>query len=156
MRMCFTVDEPKGLESVVSYHFGHAPYYVMVDVDGNRVTNVVSMENPMAGEHNPGDLPTFMKENGVNVIVSGGMGPRAQEYFASYGIRTVVGVYGKVKDVLEEYLNGNVEYALTASGEHHHYSDNEEIDRLVKEVKAIREQLAELKGVVKKLEEKVG
>ncbi len=155
MKICFTVDDPKGLESIVSYHFGHAPYYVMVELDGSDIVNVVSIKNPMGGEHNPGDLPTFMKENGVDVIVSGGMGPRAQEYFASLGIKAIVGAYGTVKDVLQEYLKGEVGYQTTKVSEHHHYSENEEIDRLTKEIKAIREQLAELKGIVKMLEEKI-
>lgn len=32
MKICFTADEPRGLESVLSYHFGHCPYYVIVDL----------------------------------------------------------------------------------------------------------------------------
>lgn len=64
----------------------------------------------MADEHNPGDLPLFMKERGIQMIVTGGMGPRARDYFESFGIKTVVGAYGRGKDLLEEIVKGKVEY----------------------------------------------
>jgi predicted Fe-Mo cluster-binding NifX family protein len=40
MRIYFTSDENRGLESTMSYHFGHCPYFVIVDVEGNVVKNV--------------------------------------------------------------------------------------------------------------------
>ena len=157
MKICFTADEPNGLESVLSYHFGHCPYYVIVDVEGNEVKNVRSIPNPMADEHNPGDLPAFMKEQGINIIITGGMGPKAQQYFEDYGIKPVTGTYGRVKDVLEEYLHGKVSYGTTEATEPHEYKkdENDKIEQLKKEVAALREQLADLKSVLKRVEEKL-
>ncbi len=162
MRICFTSDEAKDLESVMSYHFGHCPYFVIVDVtnDGN-VTNVESIENPLADEHNAGDLPAFMKSKNVDVIITGGMGPKAQQYFADYGIKPVIGAYGRVKDVLEEFLQKKVTYTPYRNEEaktvhmEHHANENEEIDRLKKEVIALREEIADLKSILKRLEEKL-
>jgi len=155
MKICFTADEPKGLESTVSYHFGHCPYYVIVDVVGNVVKNVESIQNPMAEEHNEGDLPAFMKEKGIDVIITGGMGPRAQEFFESYGIETYTGAYGKVKDVLEEYLQGEIE--VEEKEETHHKEgeeENKDIKMLKEEVADLRRQIAELKSLIKEIEKK--
>lgn len=150
-RVCFTADEANGLDSVMSYHFGHCPYFVIVDVEGNEVRSVKSITNPLGGEHNPGDLPTFMKEQGVNVIITGGMGPKAQEYFKNFGIEPVIGAYGKVKDVLEEYLHGKVNYNPIETTETEKKEGEEsEIERLKKEVVALRKQLADLKSMLKK------
>ncbi len=157
MRICFTADEANGLESVISYHFGHCPYYVIVDVDGKVVKNVESIPNPMAEEHSAGDLPSYMKEQGINVIVTGGMGPKAQEFFQSYSIETVTGTYGKVKDVLEEYLQGKVEYEKEEKecGEHHHEEgENNDLRMLKEEVADLRRQIADLKSIIKGVEEK--
>lgn len=154
MRICFTADEANGLESVVSYHFGHCPYYVIVDIDGNVVKNVESIPNPMAEEHNAGDLPSYMKEQGIDVIVTGGMGPKAQEFFKNYGIEVFTGAYGKVKDVLEEYLHSKVKYEEMEKeyGEHHHEEgENNDLRMLKEEVADLRRQIADLKSMIKEI-----
>ncbi len=162
MRICFTSDQANGLDSVMSYHFGHCPYFVLVDVEGNRVINVESIPNPFADEHNAGDLPSFMHSKGVNVIITGGMGPKAQQYFADYGITPVIGAYGKIRDVLEEYLKSKVEVTKPVNrpvSEQHSEpksKEEEEVERLKKEVAALREQIADLKSLLKALEEKLG
>ncbi len=160
MKICFTSDEQNGLESVLSYHFGHCPYYVMVDMAGNEVKNVESVPNEMAEGHNPGDLPSYMKSQGVDVIITGGMGPKAQQYFEDYGIKAVTGAYGKVKEVLEEFLQSKI----VVSGknekveEHHEEQSGEksEIGRLEEENIDLRRQIADLKSRMAKLEEKMG
>ncbi len=160
MKICFTSDEQNGLESVLSYHFGHCPYYVIVDVDGNEVKRVDSISNPMADGHNPGDLPSFMKERDVDVIITGGMGPKAQQYFADYGIKAVTGAYGKVKDVLEEYLNSKItvreEKTEVEEQRGSNESDGGDIDKLKKENIDLRRQVADLKSRLTALEKKIG
>ena len=160
MRICFTSDQNNGLDSVMSYHFGRCPYFFIVDVDENgNVSNVESIPNPLADEHNPGELPSFMKSKGVDVIITGGMGPKAQQYFASFGIKPVIGAYGRVKDVLEEYLKNKVHYAPGPSvGEEpseEKKSGSDEVERLKKEVAFLREQIADLKSLLKEIEEKL-
>ena len=160
MRICFTSDQNSGLDSVMSYHFGRCPYFVIVDIDENgNVSDVESIPNPLADEHNPGELPSFMKSKGVDVIITGGMGPKAQQYFASFGIKPVIGAYGRVKDVLEEYLKNKVHYAPGPSvGEEpseEEKSGSDEIERLKKEVAFLREEIADLKSLLKEIEEKL-
>ncbi len=158
MRICFTSDQANGLDSVVSYHFGHCPYFILVDVEENRVVNVESISNPFANEHNAGDLPSFMHSKGVNVIITGGMGPKAQQYFADYGITPVIGAYGKIRDVLEEYLKSKVKVTkfVDRPVSEQESKEDEEVERLKKEVTALREQIADLKSLLKSLEEKIG
>jgi Uncharacterized conserved protein len=167
MRICFTSDENKGLESTMSYHFGHCPYFVIVDVEGMVVKNVESIPNPLADEHNPGDLPAFMKEKGVDVIITGGMGPKAQAFFKDYGITPVIGAYGKVKDVLEEYLQGSVTYAEeekanveseSCCGEDETESDeglDKEVDRMKKDITALRKEIADLKSLLIEISKRI-
>ncbi len=157
MRIAFTSDEKNGLESTMSYHFGHCPYFIIVEIDDNKgILNVKSMENPLAKEHAAGDLPNLMKELGINIIATGGMGPKAQEFFAAFGIKPIIGVYGKVKDVLEEILGTKVDYfekekpAETMEHKHEEIIDIEdEVRRLKMDVKELRKEIAEIKSILK-------
>ncbi|BAL81517.1 NifB/NifX family molybdenum-iron cluster-binding protein [Caldisericum exile] len=162
MRICFTSDEAKGLDSTMSYHFGQCPYYVIIDVVDSVVKNVESIPNPFANEHNAYDLPNFMRQKGVDVIIVGRMGPKAQTFFKDYGITPVVGAYGKVKDVLEEYLHGEVK--ITTSEEEYPQEENEEVsegdlstevDRMKKDIAALRKEIADLKSILIEISKKI-
>ncbi len=158
MKIAFTSDEKKGIESVMSYHFGHCPYFIIVEVENNRVFNVESIENPLAESHNPGELPEFMKNLGVDIIATGGMGPRAQEFFSSFGIKPIVGVYGKVKYVLEEIIGQKLVYEDSSfseenTGKHSHLpigDIEDEIRRLKMDVAELRREIAEIKSMLKR------
>ncbi len=158
MKIAFTSDEKKGLESTMSYHFGHCPYFIIVEIEENKVLKVESIENPLAESHNPGELPSFMKELGVEIIATGGMGPRAQEFFKQFGIKPIIGAYGKVKDVLEELVgekievNEDKEISDETGHPHEHIPiDNveDEIRRLKMEVAELRKEIAEIKSLLK-------
>ncbi len=41
--------------------------------------------------HEPGLLPTWLQEQGADIIIAGGMGSRAQELFLGKGIHVVTG-----------------------------------------------------------------
>ncbi len=152
MKVAFTADEPQGLESVVSYHFGHCPYFVVVELDGKTVKTVKNIENTYAAGHEAGELPGFMNTLGVDIIATGGMGPKAQEFFANFGIKPFVGAYGKVKDVLSEILEGEVEFSKQTVHQHTEQveGENEEISRLKKEVQELRKEIAEIKSLLKR------
>ncbi len=157
MRICFTIYEQNGLESVLSYHFGHCPYFLFVDVEENIVKKISSEANPMADSHEPGALPEYIKSKNVDILVTGGMGPRAQSFFENMNIKVITGAYGKIKDILEEIIGKEIkieleEEVIDKKEESHHLSDNEEIHRLQKEIIDIRKQMAELKSRIKYLE----
>jgi len=104
MRIAIPAEDNRGLESNVSGHFGRARYFVFVDVEDNKIKNAEVVEVPFE-EHSPGDLPNFIKEHGGEVVLAYGMGRRAIDYFNSLGIEVVTGAYGKIKDVVEAFIN---------------------------------------------------
>ncbi len=89
----------------VAAHFGRCPEYTLVDLEGNRVRSKVVVANP---GHQPGYLPAYLHQLGVECVIAGGMGPRAQQMFADRGIDTVVGVTGTVEEVLARWLKGDL------------------------------------------------
>ena len=65
-------------------------------------------KNPLYGSHEPGVIPQFIANEGSTVIIAGGMGPRAIDWFKNLGVQAVTGVNGKVKDILNKYLTGKL------------------------------------------------
>ncbi len=88
-------------------HFGHCEAFALIDVDGNNtILNETYVTPP---PHEPGLLPPWLSNQGVNCIIAGGMGSRAQQLFAQNGVKVVTGAQGEyAKEVVENYLKGTL------------------------------------------------
>jgi predicted Fe-Mo cluster-binding NifX family protein len=153
MRVAVSVDDNNGLDSVVSPHFGRCPYYVLVDLEGQEVKQVNAVANPNYGQHAPGTVPTFIQDQGANVMLAGGMGRRAIALFQQYGIQAATGAAGSVRHALEQYLGGDLQGAepcSTSLGHDHEESsvegeyEQDEIGRLREETEILQQQLTEV------------
>jgi predicted Fe-Mo cluster-binding NifX family protein len=122
MRIAVSSENNQGLESIVSPHFGRCPYYILVDVEGRDVGEVRAIENPFFGQHQPGQVPGFIQSQGVDVMLTGGMGRRAIGFFQQFNIEPVTGAQGTVAQALEQYLGGALSEAepCAESKKHHH------------------------------------
>ena len=158
MRIAVSTDDSNGLDSVVSPHFGRCPYYILVDLDGQEVKQVNAVANPNYGRHAPGTVPTFIQNQGADVMLAGGMGRRAIALFQQYGIQAATGVAGSVRRALEQYLDGALQGAepcLTSRGHGHEEVlaegeyEKDKVGRLREETEMLQQQLTE---VVKRLE----
>ena len=92
--------------NMVAAHFGRCEAYTLADIQDAKVVKSETIANP---GHEPGFLPGYLAERGVECIVAGGMGPRAHGLFAERGIQTIVGVSGSVSDALEALAKGELE-----------------------------------------------
>jgi len=111
MKIAITAENNNGLESLVAQHFGHAPFFVLVDVENGEVSAVQGVANPFAQAHQPGEIPDFVKQQNADVILSGGMGGRAIEFFEQAGIKAATGASGTVRQALEHYFGGKLKEA---------------------------------------------
>jgi predicted Fe-Mo cluster-binding NifX family protein len=101
----------------VSAHFGRCPTYTIVDIQDGRVLSRQEIPNP---GHQPGFLPGYLSERGVEAIIAGGMGPRAQGLFAQKNIQTLIGVQGPVDEVIEKFLRQELEAGQDLCDHGHH------------------------------------
>ena len=108
MRIAIPSTNPNGLKSEVSGHFGRSPYYTFVNVENGEIKNVEVVPVPYE-EHDPGDLPQFVKEHGGKVVIAYGMGRKAVDFFQQLGIDVVTGAYGKIRDVVEAFIHNVLE-----------------------------------------------
>jgi len=97
-----------GPDDRASGHFGRCPFYALARVREGEPIEMTAVPNRHFGEHKPGMVPRFIKELGADVIIAGGMGPMAIDLFTQFGIEVVTGASGRIKDVLDAYLSGNL------------------------------------------------
>lgn len=96
----------RGLEETISEHFGRAPTFTIVDMRTNEVSVL-----PNTGEHFGGVkvAPEILSEEGVEVMLCSGLGPRAISMFEQFGIEVYVGAESggtTVRDALNAFQAG--------------------------------------------------
>jgi ATP-binding protein involved in chromosome partitioning len=104
-------------------HFGGCRQFALVEVDPDKkVTLRTDMVS--APDHRPGLFPRWLREQGVQVVIAGGIGWRALANFAHHGITVRAGTPGAtVEQLVSAYLNG--ELTLTPDGCGHHGHDHD-------------------------------
>ena len=80
-------------------HFGHCELFALIEVDP-AVKEIVKKTYVVPPPHEPGLLPRWLHEQGVRIIIAGGMGQRARSLFADYGIQVVVGAPAETPEKL--------------------------------------------------------
>jgi len=91
-------------DGMLAMHFGHADQFALVDVEDGEIQSTRSVTPP---GHAPGVLPAWLKENGVDIVMTGGMGRRAQGLFAEHGIKVVVGASAAAPaELVKQHLAG--------------------------------------------------
>ena len=88
-------------------HFGHCEAFALFDTDGEGKLGSETYITPPP--HEPGLLPPWIAQQGVNCVIAGGMGARAQQLFAEQGVKVVTGAQGEnPREVVENYLKGTL------------------------------------------------
>ncbi len=88
-------------------HFGHCEQFGIFYVENGKIIKKELVTPP---PHEPGVIPRFLNQLGVNKIIAGGMGQRAIQFFNDYGIEVLIGA--PVKDgeeLVNDFLNGTLE-----------------------------------------------
>ena len=91
----------------VAAHFGRCPRYTIADIEDGEICEKEHIDNP---GHRPRFLPKYLSEElGIDCMISGGMGQRAQKLFEERDIKTIVGAAGPVDEVLKDFAQGQLE-----------------------------------------------
>ena len=107
MRIGIPAANNNGLDSMISGHFGKTPFYAFVNVEGNVIKECEIVGNPFL-QHSPGQIPGWIHENKVNLMIVQGIGTRAISFFDSYGIKVGKAAGNSVREVLDEYFKGSL------------------------------------------------
>ena len=93
-------------ENVLSAHFGFCEQFGIYAIEDNKIIDTKLLVPP---PHQPGVLPKWLQEQGVDVIIASGMGGRAQDLFNQQGIVFVIGAESlDPEELITQYLNGSL------------------------------------------------
>ncbi|NCC23230.1 MAG: ATPase [Alphaproteobacteria bacterium] len=84
MKIAIPVDD-----QTLCQHFGHCRSFAIVDTGEGG--GAVARNDVPAPPHEPGLLPIWLADRGVNVVIAGGMGSRARTLLEQKGIKVVIG-----------------------------------------------------------------
>ena len=100
---------PGGLDAPLGAHFGHCEIYTLVAVEDGLVKEVKTVPNV---PHEQGGCMApvqHLAQNGVNIMIAGGMGMRPLMGFNQMGIRVFFGGEAEtVADAVEALINGQL------------------------------------------------
>ncbi len=116
---------PTTQTNIVDAHFGHCEYYTVFTVEGSEIIKSEIVESPQ-GCGCKSNIVSVLKEMGVEVMLAGNMGGGAVNVLNSNGITVYRGCDGDVKNLVEEFIKGE----LVDSGElcHQHEQHNRHED----------------------------
>ena len=93
-------------DGMLCNHFGHCEKFVLLDVHGAEIQNRTEVTPP---PHEPGVLPRWLADQGVQMVIAGGMGQRAISLFEERGIRVLTGAPPEEpQSLVRRYLEGTL------------------------------------------------
>lgn len=108
----------------VNQHFGQSQEFSIIEMDNDN--NIVKVEDLQAAglQHQHEGLAGLLKDQGVEVVIVGGIGAGALDALEAGGIKVLFGASGLIKDVAETFARGEFiskRKMCNHHGEHHHH-----------------------------------
>jgi ATP-binding protein involved in chromosome partitioning len=89
-------------------HFGHCESFTFIEAD-EKTKTIIKTESIKGPDHAPGIIPPWIAKQGANIILTGGMGIKAQELFTQAGVKVITGVpCESPQKIVMDYLNGTL------------------------------------------------
>ena len=119
MKVSIPVMNRDGTSATVGAHFGKAPAYAIIDTESGDLKFIDNTSEHLGGKGLP---PELLAKAGVNIMLCGGLGPKAVDLFCSLGIQVYVGAMGTVQETMEAWQQGKLHSAnhSNACTEHSH------------------------------------
>ncbi len=118
---------PGGLEAPLGEHFGHCDLYTLVKIAAGKVQDVTTLPNVPHEQGGCMAAVHHLVQNGVQVLIAGGMGMRPLMGFNQAGIDVLHGNGAQtVNEAVEALLKGSLprfSKEFTCSGGHHHMGE---------------------------------
>jgi predicted Fe-Mo cluster-binding NifX family protein len=143
MKICIT-GSGGTLDDPVDPRFGRCQYFVFVDTETMQFESV-SNPNTTAGHGAGIQSAQFVVNKGAKTVITGQIGPKAQDVFVAAGIEVITGVSGTVRQAIGRLKKGE----LTEGGV---APEEDEVERLKRQAKMVSKQLEEMNRKIEQLE----
>ena len=111
MKIAVTYDDGE-----IFQHFGKTEFFKVYEAEDNQI---ISSEVIGSNGTGHGALAGLLADQGIDVLICGGIGGGAKHALADAGIRVFAGVSGKADDAAEAFLNDTLLYSenVTCGGQ---------------------------------------
>ena len=100
-------------------HFGKTEFFKVYEVEDNKI---ISSEVIGSNGLGHGALAGLLGEQGINVLICGGLGGGAQTALKEAGVEVCSGAKGDADQAVEAYLRGEL-VSTGANCDHHHHEE---------------------------------
>ena len=100
----------------VSGHFGHAEKFAFFEVDCSS-NAIAGSSEAVPPPHEEGAIPEWLRDQGINLVIAGGLGVKAKQLFKGMGIDVVAGApQDEPASVVRSHLDGTLQSGDNACG----------------------------------------
>ena len=103
-------------------HFGHTQLFKVYQINDGKIGETKILGTDGNGH---GALAGFLKSEGVDTLICGGIGAGAQSALKEAGIKLYGGVTGEADKAVEDLLSGNLGYDPDVKCNHHDHQHSE-------------------------------
>ena len=110
MRIVVPVVDEKGMNALLSEHFGRAPFFAVVDInEKGEVVGVKTISNVSEHFRGSGQRADFILQLKPNAIITCGMGPRGLNIYQSVRVAVLRANANMVREVIAAYSKDELE-----------------------------------------------
>lgn len=113
MKIAVTYDDGQ-----VFQHFGHTKQFKVYEADGGKILSSNIIDASGSGH---GALAGFLKKEGIDVLICGGIGAGAIQALEESGIQMIGGAKGDADAQAEAFLAGDLTNDPSAKCSHHNH-----------------------------------
>jgi len=106
MKICIT-SQGESLESQVDPRFGRCQYFIIFDTETGKF-EAIENSNITASGGAGIQSGQLIASKGVEVVLTGNVGPNAFQTLQAGGIKVITGISGDIKQAIEKYKNGEL------------------------------------------------
>ncbi len=108
------------MDSQIDPRFGRTSYFLIVDPERTEILDVIDNRASQEVAHGAGiNAATLVAQSGASVVLTGRVGPKAYAILRAAGIKVVSEITGSVRDALEVFTSGNMQYSDGPDGDAH-------------------------------------
>jgi predicted Fe-Mo cluster-binding NifX family protein len=107
------------VDSEVDPRFGRAAFFHIIDTETHSMKVIENSQNVNAVQGAGIQAAQIVVDNKIEVLLTGHCGPKAFQVLNSAGVKIVVGIDGRVKNIIELFKNDKFEYAVSPDVEPH-------------------------------------
>ncbi len=123
MKICVPVTK----ENTIDDHFGHCEFYNIFTIsEKGEIVSIQTIESPQ-GCGCKSNIASVLAENGVTIMLAGGIGGSAINVLNNSGIDVIRGCTGNATNIVNQFIAGNLLDSGVSCQQYEHHHGNEHV-----------------------------